>query len=153
MIKEFYALLELALQEDLGEKGDVTSRAIFQVQKSVAVLKSKQSGILAGIEFFKEVFLKVDPELKVEILKRDGDSLNPGDIAARIKGATVSILEAERTAINFISFLSGIATMTARNVLTARKNGKSIIQEPFEIRRNCRRGAEPQNGALRYGSD
>lgn len=125
--KYFNQLLEMALEEDLKEVGDVTSRAIFEKEETVAVLYSKDSGILAGSDFFRQVFLRVDSAIQVELIKSDGEILNIGDKVAEIKGCTRSILEAERTAINFLSFLSGIASETDRFVNTAQESGKAVI--------------------------
>lgn len=123
----FDSLLELALEEDLKEVGDVTSRAIFTNEITTAVLYSKDSGVLAGIEFFKQVFLRVDDTLDVQLFAGDGEVLSPGDKIAQITGKTSSILEAERTAINFISFLSGISTETDRSVTSASEKGTAVI--------------------------
>jgi len=123
----FDELLELALFEDLGELGDVTSRAIFDDQQSVAALKSKDEGILAGLRYFVKVFERVDPTLTIHTLKDDGDFITPGDTIAIIKGAVVSILEAERTAINFLSFMSGIATSAKTYVDAIDGAGKCVI--------------------------
>ncbi|MBI9097752.1 MAG: carboxylating nicotinate-nucleotide diphosphorylase [Spirochaetaceae bacterium] len=125
--EDFNILLKLALEEDLKEIGDVTSRAIFDKEITTAVLFSKDSGILAGIDFFKQVFHQVDPSLEVILSVSDGQVLSPGDKVAEISGRTRSILEAERTAINFLSFLSGIATETDKYVLAAQKAGKALI--------------------------
>lgn len=125
--KYFEQLLELALEEDLKEIGDVTSRAIFDNENTSAVLISKDRGILAGIDFFRQVFTKLDPTLTINIIKSDGEEISPGDKIAFIKGKTASILEAERTAINFLSFLSGIATETDRFVTAAAASGKAVI--------------------------
>ena len=123
----FDKLLSMALEEDLKEVGDVTSRAIFDSEMTTAVLYSKDRGILAGAEYFKNVFETVDSDLNVKLLIQDGESLSPKDKVAEISGKTRSILEAERTAINFLSFLSGIATETDRSVVAAEKAGKAII--------------------------
>jgi nicotinate-nucleotide pyrophosphorylase (carboxylating) len=123
----FDKLLTLALDEDLKEVGDVTSRAIFDEENVTAVLFSKDKGILAGTGFFIQVFERVDPDLTFELLKNDGQVLNCGDIIAKIHGRTRSILEAERTAINFLSFLSGIATETDLFVSAAEESGKAVI--------------------------
>lgn len=123
----FEKILELALEEDLKDQGDLTTRSIFKEETTKAVLYSKDSGILAGIEFFEQVFQKVDTTLNVEVYKNDGDLILPGDRIAQIKGTTASILEAERTAINFLSFLSGIASETEKYVKAARERGKAVI--------------------------
>jgi len=123
----FEQLLTLALEEDLQDVGDVTSRAIFSDELTTAVLYSKDSGILAGADFFKKVFERVDSSLKVELFMNDGQTLEKGDKVARISGKAASVLEAERTAINFLSFLSGIATETDRCVMAARETGGAVI--------------------------
>ncbi len=124
----FDALLGMALEEDLDGAGDVTSRAVFsEGDRCAAVLTSKDTGILCGIERFREVFRRVDPSAAVELLAADGDRLSPGMEVARIEGSTRSILEAERTAINFLSFLSGIATAASEYVRAAREKGKAVV--------------------------
>jgi len=80
----------------------------------------KARGILAGGEIAKKVFLRVDPSLRVEVVIKDGAKVKPGDIAATISGKVVSILKAERTALNFLQRLSGIASQTARYIAKAR---------------------------------
>lgn len=125
--KEFDALLELALEEDLADVGDVTSEAIFGDEICDAVLTSKDRGVLAGIELFEGVFRKIDPSVKVTRLRNDGDVLAKGDRVARLSGRTRSLLSGERTAINFLAFLSGIATGTRAYVEAARGRGKAVI--------------------------
>ncbi len=109
-------IVDLALAEDTSH-GDVTSEALIppQLQGKASVLV-KAAGILAGGEVAQRVFLKVGPSLKVDILVKDGEKVKPGDIAATIVGTVVSILKAERVALNFLSRLSGIASLTARYV-------------------------------------
>ena len=124
----FDKLLKLALKEDLGDVGDVTSRAIFDDSREItALLKSKDTGVLAGLSFFSQVFHKVNKDILVEKLIEDGSPLKPGDLVAKVKGPVASVLEAERTAINFLSFLSGIATITARHIEAANDKGHVVI--------------------------
>jgi len=106
-------IIDLALAEDISH-GDVTSEALLpsNLQGKASILV-KAEGILAGGEVAKRVFLKVDPLLKVEILITDGTRVKPGDIVATITGTVVSILKAERVALNFLQRLSGIASQTA----------------------------------------
>ncbi len=126
--ENFDQLLKLALKEDLGDVGDVTSRAIFDDSQVVtALLKSKDTGVLAGLPFFSQVFRKVNKDIVVEKLKKDGDSLKPGDLVAKVTGPVASLLEAERTAINFLSFLSGIASVTAEHIEAANDKGHVVI--------------------------
>jgi nicotinate-nucleotide pyrophosphorylase (carboxylating) len=123
----FNRLLTLALEEDLKDVGDVTSRAIFDKEKTTAILYSRDHGILAGLDFFKEVFNQIDNSLSIKLLAKEGQFISPGEKVAEIKGRTRSILEAERTAINFLSFLSGIATETDKYVTAADETGNAII--------------------------
>lgn len=101
-----------ALQEDLGD-GDHTSLATIPHEKrGSAALLVKQQGILAGVEVAEKVFRAVDPETEVDIMIPDGEAIRPGDIAFRVNGRSVSILPAERLALNFMQRMSGIATYT-----------------------------------------
>lgn len=126
--QNFNELLKLALSEDLADAGDVTSRAIFDDrQMTKAFLKSKDTGVLAGISFFCQVFAKVDSRIKVEKKMEDGDALKPGDIIAELTGPVAAVLEGERTAINFLSFMSGIATCTANHIKAAQDKGHVTI--------------------------
>src|SRR4030042_323662 len=114
--KDIDAIIDIALDEDTG-KGDVTSEALIPPELAgKASLLVKEKGVLAGIEVAARVFQRIDPLLKVDILITDGTAINPGDIAAAIIGSVVSILKAERTALNFLQRLSGIATLTAQYV-------------------------------------
>jgi len=125
--ESFNRLLDIALQEDLDVRGDVTSEAIFQEERCTCRLVSKGEGILAGIECFQEVFHRIDPAVQWEGGLEDGDELTPGLVVARFSGPTKSILVGERTALNFLGYLSGIATITHRMVLAAKEKGKASI--------------------------
>ncbi len=120
-------LIDQALKEDLGSEGDVTSIAIFGDEKNSLHLISKDTGILAGTDVFRKVFQRVDPDTRVNFIHNDGQPLKPGDIVAEISGRTSALLSAERAALNFISFLSGIATGTKRLVDAALQHGKAQI--------------------------
>lgn len=112
-IPQVEQLIDQALAEDLGS-GDVTTEALVPAdQQGKASIIAKAKGIIAGTEVAKQVFLKVDPELKVDILIEDGDDVKPGDVIAKIEGKCASILKAERVALNFLQHLSGIASETA----------------------------------------
>jgi len=113
-------IIDLALAEDISH-GDVTSEALIpsELQGKASILVKAQ-GVLAGSEVAKGVFLRVDPSLKVEVLIKDGAKINPGDIIATIEGRVISILKAERVALNFLQRLSGIASETAQYVAKTR---------------------------------
>jgi len=113
-------LINQALAEDLSWR-DLTSESLIpEVQQSTASIIAKSRGVIAGVEIAKQVLLKVDRNLKMDILINDGAEVKPGDVIARIEGKTSSILKAERVALNFLQHLSGIASETARYVESVR---------------------------------
>jgi nicotinate-nucleotide pyrophosphorylase (carboxylating) len=107
-------LIALALEEDIGT-GDITTQMLIPaaLQKS-AVFLAKANGVLAGIEIALKVFKKLDPLIKFEIYKKDGSSIKKGDIIAKAEGKARAILTGERTALNFLQRLSGVATQTSQ---------------------------------------
>lgn len=125
------ALIDLALREDVGENlqtGDVTS-AYFVPQDSIssAYIYAKQEGVLAGMEVAAEVFHRVNPELKVVQLKKDGDPLSQGECVLEVSGHARSILTAERTALNFLQRLSGVATQTRAYVAKVESTDAKVL--------------------------
>lgn len=106
-------LVERALEEDLAG-GDVTTDALVPAHsKGKAAFIIKAQGILAGIDIARLVFTKIDPFLKFSVLIQDGSRVKTGDMAASVEGRVSSILKGERTALNFLQHLSGIATQTS----------------------------------------
>jgi nicotinate-nucleotide pyrophosphorylase (carboxylating) len=120
-------IIDLALAEDLS-RGDVTSEALIphELQGKASMLV-KARGILAGGEVAKQVFLRVDPSLEVELLIKDGAKVKPGDIIGTVAGRVISILNAERTALNFLQRLSGIASQSAQYVAKTRGCKAKIV--------------------------
>ncbi|MDI6752649.1 MAG: carboxylating nicotinate-nucleotide diphosphorylase [bacterium] len=119
---EDYTIIRMALTEDVG-KGDITSTSIIPEGYSVdSEIIAKEDGILAGIEIAEAVFLEQGYNLSVKRLKEDGEALISGDRVLSIQGEARQILSAERTALNFLQRLSGIATLTKRfvNVVAGR---------------------------------
>ncbi|MDH4269451.1 MAG: carboxylating nicotinate-nucleotide diphosphorylase [Dehalococcoidia bacterium] len=109
-------IIDRALAEDLG-KGDITTEALISGDRQgTAFIVAKKEGVLAGINVAKQVFHRVDPELKVEALLEDGARIEPGSRVAKVSGSIASILKAERIALNFLQRLSGIASETNRYV-------------------------------------
>ncbi len=107
-------LIDLALQEDLGEVGDVTSAYFVPEEKmSEAYIYAKADGVVAGLDVAYDVFRRVDPDLSVALLKNNGDTIVYGDHVLEVSGSARSILTAERIALNFLQRLSGIASQTA----------------------------------------
>jgi nicotinate-nucleotide pyrophosphorylase (carboxylating) len=110
------SLIDLALAEDISH-GDITSEALIPPDLSgKASILVKEKGVLAGVEVAGRVFHRVDPSLRVAVLIKDGDTIQSGDIAATVTGSVISILKAERVALNFLQRLSGIASLTAQYV-------------------------------------
>jgi nicotinate-nucleotide pyrophosphorylase (carboxylating) len=109
-------LIALALEEDLG-RGDVTSEAIFAPDARVeGRIIAKEPLIVAGVAVARAVFRKVDRDARFEAVVADGQRLQKGEAVALVGGATRSVLAAERTALNFLQRLSGIATLTGKFV-------------------------------------
>lgn len=114
-------IIERALKEDLGD-GDFTSLATIPENAcGKAQLIIKEDGILAGVEIAKKIFQKVDKNIKFRRLLKDGTKVKKGDIAFTVEGKSISILSAERLALNFMQRLSGIATAT--NKIVSQLNG------------------------------
>jgi nicotinate-nucleotide pyrophosphorylase (carboxylating) len=114
--KQVQEVIDGALAEDVGS-GDVTTEALIPPDlEGRASILVKGDGVLAGIDVAEAVFRRVDPSLRLEALIQDGARVRKGDVVATIEGKAASILGAERTALNFLTRLSGIATETARYV-------------------------------------
>ncbi len=109
-------LIELALNEDLDTTGDVTTNSVVpENAQAVAVLRCKEPGmVLAGLRIAERVFQMVEPRLEFKALREDGDRCEVGDLLAEISGPARGLLIAERTALNFLQRLSGIATTSAK---------------------------------------
>lgn len=121
------ALIDLALEEDAGG-GDLTSRAIFPPgHRSRAVIAAGQDLVVCGLGVAARVFARVDPRLRVRPLARDGERVRAGRAVLRISGPTIGLLTAERTALNFLQRLSGIATLASRFAAAARPTGVRVV--------------------------
>ncbi len=106
------ALIDMALEEDAAF-GDVTSQSIFKADHvSSARILARQDMLICGLEIAKQVFLRVDANLNVSLQAGDGDQVKNGNMVLMVEGSTISILIAERTALNFLQRLSGIATLS-----------------------------------------
>lgn len=109
-------LIRMALREDIGDGDHSTLACIPSDAEGTAKMVAKQDGVLCGQEVGLRVFQMVDPTLKVALLKQDGDNVAKGDVVMTVSGHSGSILTAERTALNFMQRMSGIATETRRMV-------------------------------------
>lgn len=108
------AIVLSALKEDLGDAGDITSAACIPASaRSKAALAARKPGVIAGADCALAAFRLVDPQIMVEVLRRDGARVERGDVVLRVEGPSRSILSAERVALNFLGRLSGVASATA----------------------------------------
>jgi nicotinate-nucleotide pyrophosphorylase (carboxylating) len=120
-------LLLLALDEDLGN-GDITTGYLdLERTSTTAFLIAKAEGRVAGVEIAIRVFRLLDSEVKVTVYRKDGDSVKPGEEILRVEGNPASLLKAERTALNFLQRLSGIATRTHNLVQLAAPHPVKIL--------------------------
>jgi nicotinate-nucleotide pyrophosphorylase (carboxylating) len=112
-----HRLIKWALEEDLGTAGDLTSQAVLPADlPGRAVFVTRTAGVLAGLPAVSLVLAAVDSQLTLQPLKHDGDRLAAEDQLAIVSGPMRALLTAERTALNFLQHLSGIATLTRRYV-------------------------------------
>lgn len=120
-------LIKMALEEDLGS-GDVTTLSTVPPGTvSRALIKAKQACVAAGMQVLGLVFRTLDPSLKIEARVADGDRLQAGDPLLAVSGNVISILMAERVALNFVQRLCGIATLTARFVAEVETYSAEIV--------------------------
>ena len=106
-------IVRRALLEDVG-RGDVTTETVIDGdQKARAVVLSKSSCVIAGLDIASEAFRQLDPRVAVVVRCKDGDGCEPATVVAEYRGQAAALLTAERTALNFLQRLSGIATFTA----------------------------------------
>ena len=117
-------IINNALIEDVGEGDHTTLSTVPAHAVKHARMIAKQTGIVCGTEIAAKVFKTLDPDLTVEILRRDGESVVSGDVILRVSGSAQAILTGERTALNFIQRMSGIATKT--HSLTKKVEGTKV---------------------------
>ncbi|MBY5540412.1 carboxylating nicotinate-nucleotide diphosphorylase [Rhizobium leguminosarum] len=120
-------LVRAALLEDLGLAGDITSASVIpRNHRSTVVMAARQPGVIAGLDAAELAFSLVDPEIVLRRHLQDGDAVKPGDVIATIEGPSRGLLSAERTALNFLGHLSGIATVTAGIAAAIRSTKASV---------------------------
>lgn len=120
-------IIELALEEDLS-LGDITSDTIFAPQdKAKAAITAKEDLVLCGLEVARTVFHAVDPSILFTPLKREGDFVKKGEKVLVLEGPVLGILKAERTALNFMQRMSGIATAAREYAAIGNKYGVMIV--------------------------
>lgn len=120
-------LVRQTLQEDLGRAGDLTSNLIIPAEAWARLrLAAREAGVLAGLDLARLAFRLMDERIVFRPLLRDGARLNAGDEIATVEGPARAILSAERTALNFLGHLSGVATATARIADVIRPYGTQV---------------------------
>ncbi len=108
--------VRVALAEDLLPLGDITSCLLDAGARATAAFVAREPGVLAGTACATEAFAQVDPSVQVSWAALDGSKVAPGQVLGQVQGRLSSVLTAERTALNFLGHLSGVATLTARYV-------------------------------------
>jgi len=127
MVTEIDAIIDAALEEDMPE-GDITSESLIPAEStSEAVFLAKEDGLLAGIDVAFRVFFKIDPQIEFRKHKQDGFSIRTGETLAQIEGPSLSLLKGERTALNFLQRMSGIATLTQKYVKAIEGTSAKIL--------------------------
>jgi len=110
--KQLLDFIDLALLEDVGDGDHTSLSTIPQGTQNTAQLLVKEAGILAGVQVGVTILKRVDPELTIDVLLKDGDLIKPGDIVLKVSGSAHSILKAERLMLNVMQRMSGVATST-----------------------------------------
>ncbi len=121
-------LIGLALAEDLGTAGDVTSNTFIPAEsRSIARIVARETCVAAGLDVAVEVFRRVDPSLEIIPCCAEGDRLEAGGVLLEVKGSSRSILAGERTALNFLGRLCGIATLARRYADAVAGSGVKLL--------------------------
>ncbi|RWM21845.1 carboxylating nicotinate-nucleotide diphosphorylase [Mesorhizobium sp.] len=121
-------LVRAALIEDLGRAGDLTTDAIVPADATATMaLAARQPGVIAGLDAAALAFELIDPRTEVTVIHPDGSAISAGDIIASVRGPARALLTAERTALNFLCHLSGIATQTAAIVEAVRGHKAKVV--------------------------
>ena len=118
------SVCKLALNEDLYPSGDISSNLLKDNIKKKVKLISNQAGIIGGLEFAKQTFKLIDKKIRINLKKKEGSKIKKGDLIAIIEGNIRNVLTGERVALNFLSHISGIATITNQFVKKVGKKNK-----------------------------
>jgi nicotinate-nucleotide pyrophosphorylase (carboxylating) len=120
-------MVRRALDEDFGNSGDITANLLVPERaRGKLYMRARESGVLAGMQAAAMTYAMVDPRVKFSPQKKDGSKLTKGTLIASIEGPARALLSAERTALNFLGRMSGIATLTAQYVNLVKGSGVSI---------------------------
>ena len=118
----------MALEEDLGGYGDLTTKAIQPIAEvGTGIIASKADGVLCGIDAAKEVFLQLDQGVEFPVCVMDKEEIHPGTVVLEVQGKYDALLKGERTALNFLAHLSGIASLVHRAVKAVEGSGVEIL--------------------------
>ena len=121
-------MVEQALSEDLGRRGDITSAAVIAPDKTAKLfLVSRENGVIAGMDLARLAFQTMDPSVRFQAEIQDGQAVRAGQTLAAVEGNARALLAAERTALNYLTHLSGIATATAHAVAEVAEYGTDIV--------------------------
>lgn len=124
----YETLVRAALLEDLGRAGDITADAIVPAaQQATLVMRARQPGVVAGLDVARTAFQLVSPAIVITTERPDGSAVAPGDVIATIRGPARGLLTGERTALNFLCHLSGVATATASLVDAVKGSRAQIV--------------------------
>ncbi len=137
-----------ALEEDLSPLGDTTSTLLPGDARGSATICAREPGVLAGRSCAEETFRQIDETVSVDWAADDGDPLETGQLIGRVSGCLVSVLTAERTALNFLCHLSGIATLTRSYVTEAATGGTATV---WDTRKTIPGLRSLQKAAVRAG--
>ena len=120
--------IDLALSEDLADRGDTTSKSVIPADaRAFGVLYAKSDCVLAGLAVAEAVFKKLDPNCEFKYLLHDGDKCPAKTVIAEITGNAVAMLTAERTALNFIQRLCGVATMANAYAASVKESSMKVL--------------------------
>jgi nicotinate-nucleotide pyrophosphorylase (carboxylating) len=121
-------LVRAALLEDLGRAGDLTTDAIVPLTQTARMtIRARQPGVIAGLALARIAFALVEPNIVMQVRKPDGSTVTPGDVVAVVEGPARGLLTGERTGLNFMCHLSGIASATRRIVDAVRPHKAQIV--------------------------
>ncbi|MDR2611455.1 MAG: carboxylating nicotinate-nucleotide diphosphorylase [Deltaproteobacteria bacterium] len=150
--RNYSKLVTDALREDLGP-GDVTTELCIPDDIEVeAAVRARMRLVVSGTGPFREVFRQVDPDVECRILRRDGEEAQTGDVVANLRGSCASLLSAERTALNFLQHLSGVATLTRAFVNAIGAGGPGLLdtRKTTPGLRNLEKDAVRHGGGLNH---
>ena len=146
-MKQLSRIIEWSVEEDIGT-GDVTSSALIPSgEKLKASIVSREAGVLAGLIAAREVFRRIDPHIQFAMCLQDGEHTSRDALVAEVSGSARSILAAERTALNFLQRLSGIATLTAAFV----KETRGFAAQIYDTRKTTPGWRAGEKYAVRAG--